>query len=203
MSSLLAGGPQELARYSAGASILTDDRMALEFSGPRALHTSSAVENALALGSLAGGDSHASIHLDAGPLPSAAHKDEPSDTADHWQRRGAMMFKADAYASAYRDYLKALTLDFANQPALDGFVRSAVLAGRTTDAVAWMKGQTSTRPITAAQLVAISKLLASNSLGADAARYGETGSPIVPGGSGRLRTTRIGGCRCRRLRRAR
>jgi hypothetical protein len=78
------------------------------------------------------------------------------------------MFKADAYASAYRDYLKALTLDFANQPALDGFVRSAVLAGRTTDAVAWIKGQTSTRPITAAQLVAISKLLASNSLGADA-----------------------------------
>jgi Flp pilus assembly protein TadD len=79
-----------------------------------------------------------------------------------------MMFKADAYASAYRDYTKALTLDRANKPALDGFVRSAVLAGRTTEAAAWMKGQTSTRSVTAAELVAVSKLLASNSLGADA-----------------------------------
>jgi spermidine synthase len=155
VASLLSGGPKELARYTAGASTLTDDRMALEFSGPRALHSSSAEENDLALGALASGSETS---------PASA----TTESADHWQRRGAMMFKADAYASAYRDYLKALTIDPDNKPALDGFVRSAVLAGRATDATGWIKGHTATRRVTAAHLVAISKLEASNELGADA-----------------------------------
>jgi len=146
--SLLSAGPDQLAHYTAGAAVLTDDRMALEFSGPRALHASSAEENGIALGSLS--------------------ENEPAAAADHWQRRGAMLFKADAYSSAYRDYMRALTLDRANTPALEGFVRSAALAGRATEAVAWLKGQASTRPMTAAELVAISKLEASNGLGADA-----------------------------------
>jgi Flp pilus assembly protein TadD len=102
------------------------------------------------------------------------------DTADHWQRRGAMMFKADAYSSAYRDYMKALTLDSSNKPALDGFVRSAVLAGRASEAVEWMKGHTSSQPVTAAQLVAISKLLASNSLGADALDTARQAARLFP-----------------------
>ena len=88
--------------------------------------------------------------------------------ADHWARRAAMMFKADAYEPAYRDYVQALTLDAANRPALDGLVRSAVLAGRATEAVTWLKGQTATRPVKATELVAISKLLSSNGLGGDA-----------------------------------
>jgi len=148
VASLLSAEPDQLAHYTAGATLLTDDRMALEFSGPRALHASSAEENGIALGSLS--------------------ENEPAAAADHWQRRGAMLFKADAYSNAYRDYLKALTLDQANTLALDGFVRSAVLAGRATEAVAWLKAQASTRPTTAPRLVAISKLEASNGLGADA-----------------------------------
>jgi spermidine synthase len=146
--SLLSAGPDQLAHYTDDATLLTDDRMALEFSGPRALHASSAEENGIALGSLS--------------------ENEPGVAADHWQRRGAMLFKADAYSSAYRDYMRALTLDRVNAPALEGFVRSAVLAGRATEAVAWLKGQASTRPMTAAELVAISKLEASNGLDADA-----------------------------------
>ena len=128
-----SAGPDQLAHYTAGATLLTDDRMALEFSGPRALHASSAEENGIALGSLS--------------------ENEPVAAADHWRRRGAMLFKADAYSSAYRDYMRALTLDQANGPALDGFVRSAVLAGRTTEAVAWLKDKRPA-PTTAAELVA-------------------------------------------------
>jgi spermidine synthase len=167
VSSLLVGRPRELAHYTAGAAILTDDRMALEFSGPRALHTSSAEDNGSALGSLSD-DPPSSKPGGSGSVRTTAPTDDSAEAADHWQRRGAMLFKADAYASAYRDYMRALTLDLANRPAIDGFVRSAVLAGRATDATAWLKEHTSTRPATAAELVAVSKLLSSNSLGADA-----------------------------------
>lgn len=155
VSSLFAAGPRALADYTAGAMVLTDDRLALEFSGPRALHTSSAEENDARL-SVVSGATHASTG------------DPANGSADDWQRRGAMLFKADAYGAAYRDFMRALTLDFANQPALDGLVRSAVLAGRAPEAVGWLQKQTSTRPTTAAVLVAISKLQASSSLGADA-----------------------------------
>src|SRR5262249_51154074 len=93
---------------------------------------------------------------------------ENPSSAGPWQRRGAMLFKADAYSSAFRDYVKALTIDPANRPALDGLVRSAVLSGRATEAITWIKGQTGKRPVTAADLVAISKLQSSNELGADA-----------------------------------
>jgi Flp pilus assembly protein TadD len=61
-------------------------------------------------------------------------------------------------------------MDSSNKRALDGFVKSAVLAGRATEAITWLKGQTSRTPApaTAAGLVAISKMQASSDLGADA-----------------------------------
>src|SRR5262249_61527970 len=103
------------------------------------------------------------------PCPEGSHNEyQNPSTAGPWQRRGAMLFKADAYSSAFRDDMKALTLDPANKPALDGLVRSAVLSGRATEAMTWIKGQTAKRPVTVPQLVAISKLQSSNELGADA-----------------------------------
>jgi spermidine synthase len=171
VSSLFIAGPRELLRYTAGAEILTDDRMSLEFSGPRALHVDSADENGNAIGSLRWTPDQATIQMD-GPTP--------AETADQWQRRGAMMFKADAYEPAYRDYLKALTFDAANKPALDGLVRSAVLAGRGTEAVTWLRGQTATRPVRAAELVAISKLLSSNGLGGDAVDTAKQAARLFP-----------------------
>jgi spermidine synthase len=167
VSSLLAAGPRELVRYTAGAAILIDDRMTLEFSGPRALHTSNAEENGVALGLLSDA-APASTDKGLGAAPSGVRSDEPKDLAEHWRRRAAMMFKADAYTTAYRDNMRALMLDPRNGKAIEGYVRSAVLAGRATEAITWLKGQTSTRPVSAAELVAISKLLSSNGLGADA-----------------------------------
>src|SRR5262249_41951238 len=66
------------------------------------------------------------------------------------------------------DYMTALSIDSSNKRALDGFVKSAVLAGRATEAITWLKGQTSSRPATPAELAAISKMQSSNDLGADA-----------------------------------
>jgi Flp pilus assembly protein TadD len=172
VASLLAAGAPELASYTANATILTDDRMALEFSGPRALHTSSAEENGAALSALSGGA------ILAGP--DSASEGQSAESADKWQRRGAMMFKADAYASAYQDYRRALTLDFTNNTALDGLVRSAVLAGRATEAAAWLKEQGRRHPATARHLVAISKLQASTSLGADALETARQATRLFP-----------------------
>ena len=54
--SLYVGGPEELERYAAGAPVLTDDRMTLEFSAPRELHAPGAGENGATLSALLGPD---------------------------------------------------------------------------------------------------------------------------------------------------
>ena len=169
ISSLFIGGSRELKRYTELATILTDDEMALEFSGPRALHESSAESNGSALGSLLPKDDPYARMKDPN-LGAAWIVDyaAPEKTAGQWQRRAAMLLKADAYESAYRDYLNALAIASANKPTLDGFVKSAVLAGRAAEAVTWLKQRVGTKPAKADELVAISKLQASNDLGADA-----------------------------------
>jgi spermidine synthase len=169
VSSLFIGGPPELLTYTAVGEILTDDRMALEFSGPRALHESSAEENGNAL-SLLQPDNARDAASKRDPDPDShllIDYDTPVKTAELYRQRAAMLFKADAYASAYRDYMKALTIDSSSKPALDGFVKSGVLAGRGTEAIAWLKARP---PLLAppGRLVAISKLQSSNDLGADA-----------------------------------
>jgi spermidine synthase len=185
VSSLFIGGPQQLLPYTAVGETLTDDRMALEFSGPRALHESSAEANGNALDSLRAKNAADTLVKpdpdDAGLIVDSA----PEKAAEHYQRRAAMLLKADAYASAYRDYMRALAIDASNKPALDGLVRSAVLAGRATEAITWLKGQTSRRPApataaTAAELVAISKMQASNDLGADALDTAKQAARLFP-----------------------
>src|SRR5262249_27094764 len=162
VSSLFIAGPRELLPYTAIGDILTDDRMALEFSGPRALHVSSAEENGNALHSLRSKENPDPL------VPGWMAHELPEKAGALYQQRAAMLFKADAYASAYRDYMTALSIDSSNKRALDGFVKSAVLAGRATEAITWLKGQTSSRPATPAELAAISKMQSSNDLGADA-----------------------------------
>jgi spermidine synthase len=174
VSSLLIGGPRQLLPYTAAAEMLTDDRMALEFSGPRALHESSAEHNGLALGSLR------SKENSDREVPASSVHEHPENAATQYQRRAAMLFKADAYESAFRDYMQALTIDPANKPALDGLVRSAVLSGRATEAITWIKGQTAKRPVTAGELVAMSKLLSSNELGADALDTAKQAARLFP-----------------------
>jgi len=47
--SLFAAGPAEMSRFAAGAAVQTDDRTALEFSGPRAVASRTSRDNASAL----------------------------------------------------------------------------------------------------------------------------------------------------------
>ena len=95
--SLFAGGPAELQRYAAGAALLTDDTMRLEFSAPRELHNRNAGENGATLLGL--------LSPDGGP--GVIREARSTARATQWRNRGAMMAKSDVHARAYDDYLRA------------------------------------------------------------------------------------------------
>jgi spermidine synthase len=168
--SLYVGGPEELARYAGDAPLLTDDRMMLEFSAPRELHASGAGENGAALAALLGEDGG----------PAVIRSARRSTRATDWGQRGAMMSRRDAHAIAYDDYVRALQFDTADAGALDGLVRTAILTGRGSDALAWIKSLTASRTLTPRTLIATSKLLAAVGATADAIEAARQASVIVP-----------------------
>ncbi|MEQ1909367.1 MAG: spermidine synthase, partial [Vicinamibacterales bacterium] len=108
--SLFLAGPGELARYSAGAAILDDDRMRLEFSAPRELHNASAGNN----------DASLAAASDPAAVPETVRDRRDHATAAQWRGRADMMAKSDAYSIAYDDYVRALKLDPTDAAALGG-----------------------------------------------------------------------------------
>lgn len=155
--SLFAAGPAELERYAVGGDILDDDRMRLEFSAPRELHSASVDANdatfAALLGPAAG--------------PAIVREAKANATAAQWRRRGDMMAKSDAFSIAYDDYVRALRLDPTDAPSLEGLTRTAVLTNQAKDGLAWVKSLTTDKTTVPAQ-VATSKLLAAAGLAAEA-----------------------------------
>jgi spermidine synthase len=146
LSSLFVAGPRELASYTAGAAVFTDDRLTLEFTAPRELHSPHAGENGAALRALRGGTgTHAS--------------------AAQWRNRGAMLARADHHDLAIEDFLMALGQDPNDSQALDGLVKSALITRTSGDVLARLKqdprgsSRTGESP---QRLVAISKLLAAD-----------------------------------------
>jgi spermidine synthase len=171
--SLFMGGPGELARYAEGSAVLTDDRMTLEFTGPRELHGRSAGENGASLAQLLGSQGGPTIVREA----------RASARAVQWRNRGAMMAKSDAHAAAYDDYVRALTLDPADAGALDGLVQSAIRTRQAADALAWVKGLAAGHAETAERLIATSRLLAAAGFptdAVDAARQASRAQPVQP-----------------------
>jgi spermidine synthase len=171
--SLYAGGPAELARYAGDAPVLTDDRLSLEFSGPRELHRRSAAGNASALEAL----------LDPEAAPAAVREARAAAGAAEWRHRGDMLFKADVHARAFDDYTRALQLDPADTAALDGMVRTALLLGREIDALGTIRALDETRGPTTETLVATSKLLAaagSPEAAVETAEQAASADPVPP-----------------------
>jgi Flp pilus assembly protein TadD len=167
---MFVGGPRELAQYSAGAAILTDDRMSLEFSAPRELHRRNAGDNgATLLALLAGGGG-----------PGLIREAKQAAGAAAWRHRGDMWFKSSVNAMAYDDYVRALQLDSRDGGALDGLVRTAVLMHRASDALAWVKSLTAGDEPPIESRIAVSKLLAANGSTADAVEAARQACRIVP-----------------------
>lgn len=168
--SMYGGGPDELKRYGDGAPILTDDRMALEFSAPRDVHSTAARDHADRLRRL--------VDDEAGPATVRAAVANAS--ASEWRNRGAMMMQSDFYATACDAYVRALSLDPADDTALDGFVRAAVMGRRAADALSQLKTLTAGRAATRAMLIARSKPLAAGGAADAALAAAEQASAIQP-----------------------
>jgi Flp pilus assembly protein TadD len=80
--------------------------------------------------------------------------------AVQWRNRGAMMFGAEDYTTAYQDYRKALELDPEDAPALGGLVQTAAGAQRSMEALEWLNASLQQHPKSASIRVATAKLLA-------------------------------------------
>jgi spermidine synthase len=150
LMSLLAGGPSQMRAYGGDAALQTDDTMALEFSGPRAIYGRSNEDNA------------AEIRQMAAHGPSIAAARSEWDRADDaaWAAAGAMELKADAYTAAYDRYLRALKINASNAEALAGLSDAAAGGRRTNDAREWLETQARTDPSNANVRLELSRLLA-------------------------------------------
>lgn len=176
--SLVVAGPEQLATLAAGAAVLDDDRMPLEFSAPREIHRRTGGQNGALLRALLGGR--------GGPAAVRAALDRA--TAADWRDRGRMLAGVDAHQRAFDDFVRALDLAPDDAGALDGLVRSAVLVRRADDALAALSGASAAVP-SVARLVARSKLQAAAGRAGDAeadARAAAALDPAAPAAAEQL-----------------
>jgi spermidine synthase len=147
--SMFAGGPAELTRYGGNAPIQRDDRMALEFSAPRAIYGQMTGENAAAIRALA-----ASAQI---PVVRAA-LERASDAS--WTAAGAMELKADAYGVAYEYFQRAVRLNSGNADALSGISDAAAGARRQEEARTFLQSVANAEPGNASVRIELSRLFA-------------------------------------------
>ena len=117
--SLLVAEGAGLARFAAGAQVLTDDYARVEFSGPRTVFSRGGADNAAALRALAAEQ----------PVPMVEAARAAAGAAS-WRDRGWMLLEASAPRAAWTDFETALRLDPHDRRALEGLVRTGASASR-------------------------------------------------------------------------
>jgi Flp pilus assembly protein TadD len=146
--SQFVGGAREMRAYAAGAALQTDDRMALEFTGPRAMYRGTALDNTTAIRSL----------LDSADVPAAVSR--VVATAADWRDRATMMMRAGAYDEAVKNYREALDRVPSDSAAADGLVAAAIAARQPGEAIRLFDAIAAKRPRDPRIRIAYSKLLA-------------------------------------------
>lgn len=167
--SLFAAGPAALSRFAAGAPIQRDDRLALEFSGPYGLYGRAASDVPTVLRALGAAER----------MPAAVTRAIDGARAEDWRARAAMLLAAQAPEAAYESFARALSLDPSDAVALDGYVRSAIAAARTDEALAWLR-RTGPAGSAAVRHVAASKLLLSRGAVDEAIAAAEAAAGVLP-----------------------
>jgi len=151
--SLFAGGPAELARYGGGVpgvGIQTDDRMALEFTGPASIYGRSANANTTTIRALT---------TDA-RLPAAVAAVMHAADARSWTARGTMDLKAEAYTTAYDSFQRAAALDDRDAAALHGASDAAAGSNRQAEQRTWLEDLAKSAQTNAAVRVELSRVRA-------------------------------------------
>ncbi len=168
--SMFVGGPAELEAYGGTAAVQTDDRMGLEFSGPRAVNGANAAANTATLRTL----------LDEQRTPPAIARVRSMAGSKQWRDRGTMMLGAGAYEVSYQDFLTASRLDPADRDALSGLVQTAVPLHREADAAAFLRSLAAANARTPAPRIALSKLEGATGAFAAAVASAEAACLIEP-----------------------
>jgi spermidine synthase len=148
LSMFVAQGPR-LAQWSDGAPVQSDNRAALEFSGPQSIFGQAHDDNAAPLRALAAG----------APRPKAVQSAIDAATPALRRDRGWMLLNADAYRPAFDDFAAALEGDPTDPRALDGLIRAAAPLERTSDARALLS-RLAADPARIPTRLALSRLLA-------------------------------------------
>jgi spermidine synthase len=139
---------EALKNYARGVPIQRDDRMRLEFSGPRSIYGKSTHDNAATLRQLAAGAAMPDLVRAAWQAPGT-----PAD-------RGAMHLRAEAFRAAFDDFERALQLNSAVAEAVDGLLRAAPGARRLEDAERILKNLHARDPTNVPAATALSRLIA-------------------------------------------
>ena len=147
LMSLFAGESKAALRYAGAEPNETDDRLRLEFSGPRSIVGSSSADNASSIQALKG---------EGEVPPTIAAALERATPAD-WTTRGAMLLEASP-KQAYEDFSRAALAG--DDGALPGLRRAAVASERLDQAVALMRQIAAERSSSPSASVELSKLLA-------------------------------------------
>jgi spermidine synthase len=145
---LFTAADARLKSYAGDAPVQTDDRMSLEFSGPQGIYGRSTGNNAAALRALA----------HEGALPPAVR--EARNSAGTWTSRGLMYMRAEAFASAFDAFARALEHAPADEAAIDGLLRTAPAAQKIADAESLLRRITGASPHNVPAGVALSKIVA-------------------------------------------
>jgi Tfp pilus assembly protein PilF len=130
LSLFIARGP-DLQRYTAAAPVQTDDRLALEYSAPRALYGRYQPTNMEQLRATAA----------EAVVPAAIAEVRASADAGDWRNRAAMQMKADAPELAFQDYGAALTLAPEDVDALGNYVGAAAASGHLDAAEKYLRSR--------------------------------------------------------------
>jgi len=149
--SLFVAKGARLAEWSAGAAVQSDNRGALEFSGPLTAFVQASADNSTLLRALM---------AEPGARPPAVERALSMAPAALYRDRGWMLYQADAYRPAYDDFVRAVEADPTDTRALDGLVRTSAPLRRVAETRALLT-RVSAEPTRISAKLALSRLLAS------------------------------------------
>ena len=133
--SLFVAQGRDLRAYASGAPVQSDDRLALEYSAPRAIYGRFQNANNERLRALA-------AHTQAPPAVAASRA---AADAENWRNRAAMQMRADSSQFAFEDSQEALVRAPDDADALAGYVAAAAASGHLDTAEAHLRGRASQR----------------------------------------------------------
>jgi spermidine synthase len=128
--SLFVTHGRRLAEWAADAPVQSDNRAALEFSGPSNALSRTRADNAEILRAIAEGPDMRPVAVER-----ALETASPSE----WRNRGLMLLRADATRPAYADFVRAIEGDPNDERALEGLIEASAQLRRSAETGSLLK----------------------------------------------------------------